>query len=177
MLTYLYWSIICFEVCTVVLYAILQVIRQKSAMRNHQQKSLLQDISGIPLVWVKEGKKVYREVKFYLIRFPVQLQSTMTNNFQRFSSRSVVSEVFPKHLGYNNSCTPWMSAVPKFPAYQYSHFPMQSWQTGFDLPVKFTYFSYRARSELEESLNLCGMKLPLEFHKEDEYIWTKIQWE
>lgn len=33
--------------------------------------------------------------------------------------------------------------------------------------------AYKARHELEESLNLYGVKLPLKFHKQDEYIWLK----
>lgn len=34
-----------------------------------------------------------------------------------------------------------------------------------------------ARCEPEESLKLCGVNLLLKFHKQDEYIWTVIQWE
>jgi len=30
---------------------------------------------------------------------------------------------------------------------------------------------------MEESLNLCVVKLLLAFLKQDEYIWTEIQWE
>lgn len=41
-------------------------------------------------------------------------------------------------------------------------------------PVCEVHFSYGARSELEESLDLCGMKLPLEFHQQDE--WIHLDW-
>lgn len=95
----------------------------------------------------------------------------MTNNFQRSFSKSAVSEVFPKHLGclpllfqkllpINTTVSPCHVAKLVLPCLQSS-----------------LISAYEARRELEESLNLCGVKLPLEFHKQDEYIWAEIQWE
>lgn len=157
MLTSLYWSIICFEVCNIALSAILQDIRERSKAKPAITRALYGTTCRIPSSRIflafpscesRRGGEAYREVKFCLIRFPVQLQSNMTSNFRHSSSRSAVSEVFPKHLGYNSSCTAWVSAsaVSQSPAYQYSHFPMQSCQTGFILPAEFTYFNLQSQA-------------------------------
>lgn len=151
MLTCLYRSIICFEVCTVVFSVVLQDTRLRSKAK-------------VGITWVPYGTTyrspwsgtswyspcVSEEVcggkhigNFCLIIFPAKLQSNMTNNFQHSSSSSAVLEVFPKHLDHNSSCRPWLSAsaISKFPVYQYNHFPMQSCQISFILPVEFTCFS------------------------------------
>lgn len=118
-------------------------------------------------------ERAHREIKFCLIRLPVQLQSSMTNSFQRFS-RSAILEVFPKHLSYNR----FTACVSAFAGSKLLPISTSiSLCKAAKLVLSCLRISpipdYKARHELEESLNLYGVKLPLKFHKQDEYIWLK----
>lgn len=114
-----------------------------------------------------------REVQFCLIRLPVQLQSSVTNSFQRFC-RSAVLEVFPKHLGYNRftTCVSAFAGSKLLPI-STSISLCKAAKLVLSCLRSSPIPAYKARHELEESLNLYGVKLPLKFHKQDEYIWLK----
>lgn len=120
------------------------------------------DIPGIPLIRVMERGKAYREAKFCIIRFPVQLQSNMTNNSQRYSSWSAASEVCPKHLSYNSSYTPWVSvsAVSEAFASQYTISLCKAAELGLSCLRSSLISAYKARCELEESEFVWCVKLP-----------------